>query len=115
MKIEKSFKELSANSIVDALIADDEDLKAFENELLETITAMKKGDYSKSRETKIRVSPIAETRNKMQLSQPKFADLLGVSASAVRAWEQGKRQPSGSALKLITLLNKRPELVQDLA
>lgn len=115
MKQEKTFKELSAVEIVEALVADDEELKAFENELLDTITAMKKGDYSQFRETKITISPITEARHKMQLSQPKFAEILGVSPSAVKSWEQGKRKPSGAAQKLIDLLVKRPELVQELA
>lgn len=115
MENEKSFDELTANQIVAALIADDEDLKDFEEELIETISAMKKGDYSKARETKIAISPVAETRNRLNLSQIKFAEILGVSASAVRSWEQGKRQPSGSAQKLLTLLSNRPELVLELA
>lgn len=114
MKQEKTFQELSAHEIVAALIADDEEVKEFESELLETITAMKNGDHNDTRETKIAVSPITSARHKMQLTQPKFAELLGVSASAVRAWEQGKRQPSGTAQRLIQLLTLHPELAKEL-
>lgn len=41
MNQEKTFEELSAVEIVGALVADDEELKAFENELLDTIYIMK--------------------------------------------------------------------------
>lgn len=41
MNQEKTFEELSAVEIVGALVADDEELKAFKNELLGTIIIMK--------------------------------------------------------------------------
>jgi putative transcriptional regulator len=45
----------------------------------------------------------------LQLSQAVFARVLNVSVRTVQAWEQGLRQPSDAALKLLTIAKKRPE------
>lgn len=114
MKTEPTFQQLSADDIVKALIADDPDLQAFESDLLDTITQMKTGDYAKWQATKIPVSTIAETRNAVQLSQPKFAEKLGISVATLRSWEQGLRKPSGAAKTLLELLHRRPDLIDEL-
>lgn len=43
-------------------------------------------------------------RKQYGLNQRAFAQLLNVSLSAVKAWEQGQREPSGSAVRLLQLL-----------
>ena len=45
---------------------------------------------------------------KLHLSQSIFAAYLGVSAAALRAWEQGLKRPSGSARRLLQLLDRAP-------
>jgi len=35
--------------------------------------------------------------------------VLNVSVKTVQAWEQGLRQPSDAALKLLTIAKKHPE------
>jgi len=42
-------------------------------------------------------------------SQQQFADLLGVSVSLVESWEQNRRMPSGSSLKLLKVLDRKPD------
>ncbi len=54
---------------------------------------------------------IKTIRQKMNLSQSVFAQLLNVSSSSVRQWEQGKRKPSGSTKVLFELLVKSPHLL----
>lgn len=44
---------------------------------------------------------IRRIRHALQMSQQVFADLLNASASAVRAWEQGTRQPDGPTRRLL--------------
>ncbi|MGE0583459.1 MAG: helix-turn-helix domain-containing protein [Steroidobacteraceae bacterium] len=46
---------------------------------------------------------IKRIRARLDLSQPAFADLLGVSVATVRDWEQGRNAPSGPAAKLLDL------------
>ncbi len=50
---------------------------------------------------------IVELRNKNRASQPVFAMYLNVTPSTVKQWEQGKKRPRGSSLKLLNLVAKR--------
>ena len=54
---------------------------------------------------------IKKIREKRRLSQTVFAQLLNVSPSSVRQWEQGKRIPSGSTKVLLELLNRSPHIL----
>ena len=54
---------------------------------------------------------ISKLRKQMNLSQAVFADILNVSPSSIRQWEQGKRTPSGSTQVLLELLEKSPHLL----
>lgn len=48
------------------------------------------------------------------VSQPLFAQILGVSPAAVKAWEQGNKKPSGTARRLMQLVERDPETLQKL-
>jgi DNA-binding transcriptional regulator YiaG len=56
---------------------------------------------------------IREIRQKLSLSQAIFAQMLGVSASTVRAWEQGRREPEGPARRLLQVAETHPEVLKD--
>lgn len=57
---------------------------------------------------------IREVREKLSVSQVIFAQMLGVSASTVRAWEQGRREAEGPAARLLQLAHRRPEVLVEL-
>ncbi|MGL5873897.1 MAG: helix-turn-helix domain-containing protein [Xenococcaceae cyanobacterium] len=46
-------------------------------------------------------------RERERVSQPVFARYLNVSKNLVSDWERGKKKPSGAALKLLCLVEKR--------
>jgi len=46
-------------------------------------------------------------REQLKLSQTVLASVLNTSASTVRKWEQGEKQPSGPSLKLLDLLERK--------
>ncbi len=46
-------------------------------------------------------------RARLGVSQAVLAVVLNTSRSAVRQWEQGVRNPSGAALRLLQLLDRR--------
>jgi putative transcriptional regulator len=50
-------------------------------------------------------------REAMGLSQRVFAKLVGVSVKTLQNWEQGRRQPSGPAAVLLTVLVVDPDAV----
>ncbi|HEY9516194.1 MAG TPA: helix-turn-helix domain-containing protein [Gemmatimonadaceae bacterium] len=54
---------------------------------------------------------IARIRSQLRLSQAVFAMALNVSAETVRAWEQGKREPDGAALRLLQIAEQHPEWI----
>nr|WP_243733427.1 hypothetical protein [Proteus sp. G2669] len=49
-----------------------------------------------------------------KLKQTDFATALGVSTSLVRAWEQKRRFPTGSSLKLLRMIEKNPNIAKSL-
>jgi putative transcriptional regulator len=52
---------------------------------------------------------------KSGLPQSAFAKLLGVSIRTLQDWEQGRREPSGAAKTLITIAERRPEVLREAA
>jgi len=49
---------------------------------------------------------IKQIRQREHISQPVFARYLNVTPSLVSQWERGEKHPSGSSLKLLTLVAK---------
>jgi putative transcriptional regulator len=54
---------------------------------------------------------IARIRRKLKASTPVFAAYLNVAPDTVRSWEKHRRQPSGAALRLLQIAQKRPEIL----
>lgn len=71
------------------------------------------GDSSRGASHLVKVADIDIThlREKLGLSQDRFASLFGLSARTVRNWEQGVRQPEGPARILLQVIDREPEAV----
>jgi len=54
---------------------------------------------------------VKKVRARLGLSQAAFATTYGFALSAVRDWEQGRRQPERSARILLKIVQKEPEAV----
>lgn len=52
-------------------------------------------------------------RDRFDLSQSKFAALLGISVRTLQNWEQGRRRPEGPARVLLMVADRHPEAVLD--
>jgi len=50
-----------------------------------------------------------EIREKIGLSQSRFASLIGVSKRTLENWEQGRRHPTGPAKALLRIIEVDPE------
>ncbi|MCW1885283.1 type II toxin-antitoxin system MqsA family antitoxin [Luteolibacter flavescens] len=55
----------------------------------------------------------AKIRHDLNLTQPDFAELLGVSVATVRKWERGTGQPSGAARTLLAVAKHHPEVIRE--
>ncbi|GAB3386540.1 helix-turn-helix domain-containing protein [Azotobacter armeniacus] len=80
-------------------------------ELLAAIVDVKAGRYGTVH--RVELTEAAEARSKTGLSQPKFAELLGVSVRTLQEWEQGRRSPSGAARSLLHIAAQRPDVFRD--
>lgn len=54
---------------------------------------------------------VKKIRTQLGLSQESFAQTYGFALSAVRDWEQGRRQPERSARILLKVVEKEPAAV----
>jgi DNA-binding transcriptional regulator YiaG len=59
----------------------------------------------------LRPREIIGIRKQLNVSQPVFAALLNVPLATERSWEQGKRKPSGAALRLLDLARQKPQIL----
>lgn len=93
----------------------DKGLEAFEasgdmgESLLKSVRQMVAG------KGRVVLSPVISARKKSGLSQAEFARLLGVSVRTLQEWEQGRRQPSGAAKTLISIAERRPDVLKEAA
>ena len=60
---------------------------------------------------RIKPKEIAGIREALNVSQPVFAALLNVPLATAHSWEQGRRKPSGAALRLLDLARQRPKIL----
>ena len=73
-------------------------------EILERLRQLKRGEHGRV----TTVPSVAKIREGTGLSQPRFAQLLGVSVRTLQEWEQGRRAPSGAARTLLLIAAKNP-------
>ena len=78
-------------------------------ELLEAVRVIKAGG---GRRFTVQVTEATEARFKLGMSQPEFAEMLGVSVRTLQDWEQGRRQPSGAAKALLKVATVSPDVVR---
>jgi putative transcriptional regulator len=86
------------------------------DELLESVRqggAILRGEAEPSRSFRFDDDDVKQLRERMRLSQPRFAAMLGISVGTLRNWEQGRRKPEGPARALLRVAAAHPEAVLD--
>lgn len=81
-------------------------------ELLASVQEMDdivQGKKTAARVTKFPDPEVRLIREKVGLSQNRFAMLIGVSKRTLENWEQGRRHPTGPAKTLLRILDVDPE------
>lgn len=79
------------------------------NKLLTAVRQMRAGQGT------VVHSPVAQARAASGLSQTQFAARMGVSVRTLQECEQGRRKPSGAAQTLLTVAERHPERLRELA
>lgn len=78
--------------------------------------AIERGQEKPSRLFKVKPrTEVTRVRRQLGLSQSKFASLLGISASTLRNWEQGRRKPTGAAKVLLRIAARHPKAILEAA
>ena len=91
----------------------DKELEQFKADLLESVRQMKRGKAART--TEVLLTPAADARAKVGVSQSEFAAMLGVSVRTLQDWEQGRREPSGAAKTLLKVAARTPDAVRAVA
>jgi putative transcriptional regulator len=76
---------------------------------LKEAAAIRRRKLAPGRVTEISAPDAKSIRAKIGLSQTEFARLIGVKVATLRNWEQHRRQPTGAAAALLTIVEKEPE------
>ncbi|MBR5941426.1 MAG: helix-turn-helix domain-containing protein [Neisseriaceae bacterium] len=99
-------KNIDIQKAVAAVIADDTDAKQIAESLALSLKQAQDGLVHT-----VEIPAVVRTRQKTGLSQNKFAKALRISPATLKSWEQGKRNPSGSAAALLSIIDRHPELI----
>jgi putative transcriptional regulator len=85
------------------------------DELLQSVkeaAAIERSKLKPSRRFEIKTAnDVARVRNRLGLSQNKFARLLGISENTLQNWEQGRRKPAGAAKVLLKVAARHPQMI----
>ena len=85
-------------------------------ELVESVKEMRaiqRGQRKPARVTVVEPVHVQAIRKRLGMTQPEFAQLIGVGVATLRNWEQGRRQPHGPARALLKVVAKNPKAVLD--
>lgn len=84
-------------------------------ESIEEMGAYLRGEIEPARVTFVGEPDPREIRGKLGMTQQEFAEALGISVKTLRNWEQGRRDPSGPAMRLLRIAEKNPEILRERA
>ena len=57
-------------------------------------------------------SEIRDIRDRLNMSQSFFAEVIGVSKKTVESWEYGRGKPSGAASRILSIAQEDPEALR---
>jgi putative transcriptional regulator len=72
---------------------------------------IRRGEIKASRVFTYNAVGIRKLRESVNVSQSKFARMIGVSVDTVQNWEQGRRRPRGPAMALLRVFQRNPKVV----
>ncbi len=95
------------------------------SELMEGFDALEDARHGKvtlkTSEVEIKAPPFMDAarvravREKLRVSQPVFARKLRTNPQTIKNWEQGTAKPNAQAAILLSLIDRNPELIEEIA
>lgn len=76
---------------------------------------LKKSNVEYKPAPKMTAAEVAKVRNKLNVSQPVFARRLRTEVKTIANWEQGRSSPNAQAAILLKLVERHPELLDEIA
>ncbi|CAB3642182.1 putative zinc finger/helix-turn-helix protein%2C YgiT family [Achromobacter sp. 2789STDY5608633] len=80
------------------------------SEGLDQVRAIRKGQLTPGRVTKLGPINVRAIRERVQMSQAEFAAAIHVSTRTLQNWEQRHRNPTGPAIALLKIVERAPEV-----
>ena len=77
--------------------------------------AIAKGTLIPANVTRYEIADVKAIRAQLDVSQKELAQAIDVSVDTVKSWEQGRRNPTGLASKVLMLISKEPGLYSKFA
>jgi DNA-binding transcriptional regulator YiaG len=77
---------------------------------LKEAKAIFEGEVNASRRFEILPTDVKAVREQIGLSQSEFARLMRVSIKTLQNWEQHRRNPTGPAAALLTIVSTAPDI-----
>lgn len=74
-----------------------------------------KGELKPASVTRYEVADVKAIRAQLHITQKELANAMDVSVETVKKWEQGKRNPTGLANKVLALLSSDPSMFEKFA
>ncbi len=67
------------------------------------------------RVTRYELADIKHIRASLSVTQQEFAQALGTSVDTIKSWENGRRNPTGLAAKVLSAIQDNPSLYMEIA
>ena len=86
------------------------------DDLMESVQQMdeiQRGERQPSREFTVDAVHVKAIRQATGLTQAKFAKMIDVQLATLRNWEQGRRSVPGPAIRLMSIVERHPEIVAE--
>lgn len=82
---------------------------------LEEAVEIKNGVRAPARVTRYELADVKAIRAQLNVSQSEMAKVLGTSLDTIKSWENGRRNPTGLAAKVLATIQANPKFFQELA
>lgn len=82
---------------------------------LEEAIEIETGNKSAARTTTFDVADVKEIRERLHVSQAEFAEALGTNINTIKSWESRRRNPTGTAAKVLSMIMRNPDIYKELA